>query len=79
MLVNTSRFVLWFCVSDVSNIIICEKLRDENFWFWLVFVNCLSDGGAVVVATIKFAVMCVVVVCVIFFVRCDADEHINIR
>ena len=30
--------------------------------------------------TIKFAVMCVVV-CrrYYFFVRCDADEHINIR
>ena len=67
-------------MSDVSNIIICEKLRDENFWFWLVFVNCLSDGGVVVVATIKFAVMCVVV-CrrYYFFVCCDADEHINIR
>ena len=42
VLMNTSRFVLWFCVSDVSNIIICEKLRDENFWFWLVLlIGCL--------------------------------------
>ena len=53
---NTSRFVLWFCASGVSNIIICENVcvvaRDKN---------------------------CVVVVCVIFFVRCGADEHINIR
>ena len=38
VLMNTSRFVLWFCVSDVSNIIICEKLRDENFWFWFVLL-----------------------------------------
>ena len=76
---NTSRFVLWFCVSDVSNIIICEKLRDETFWFWFVLlIVCLM----VACRRGDDKICCDVCCClssVLFFVRCDADEHINIR
>ena len=48
------------CVGRVKYYNLWEAAR----WKFLVlacFVNCLSDGGVVVVATIKFAVMCVVV------------------